>query len=152
MKSFTFELPSYVDLPPKKASMKPPTIKQLMSKKRKTKASSRVYLSLNSYYNRNHFDRTKIKRKLKLILKEQLKECPIFDKPVKIDFKIYSCSKTLKDKSNFFSVTTKLLYDYLTKDKKWIDDNDDYIKTETLHETEYKKSDNNIIAITITEI
>lgn len=82
----------------------------------------------------------------------QIKDCPVFDKPVKVEFKLIKNSKRRTDKSNFFSVLSKFLYDALVEEGKLSDDNDDFILTETLLPTEYEKSDYNIAIITFTEV
>lgn len=134
MKKFTFKTKTFVDLP------------------RKTKKDKRIHLNLNTYRNLHHTENNNVKKLYKEIMLEQIKECPKFDKPVKVEFQLIKSSKRRTDKSNFFSVISKFLYDALVEEGKLIDDNDDFILTETLLPTEYEKSDYNIAIITFIEV
>ena len=134
MKKFTFKTKTFVDLP------------------RKTKKDKRIHLNLNTYRNLHHTENNNVKKLYKQIMMEQIKECPKFDKPVKVEFKLIKSSRRRTDKSNFFSVISKFLYDALVEEGKLVDDNDDFILTETLLPTEYEKSDYNIAIITFIEV
>lgn len=132
MKTFTFELPSFIEIFNKKSTKK-------------------VYLNLNSYSNLNFRVKKKVKELLKIELEEQLESCPIFKNKVKIFFQVkktFVNKEKSSDKSNYFSVTSKILYDFLTQEEKWIDDNDNIISEEILLETEHIKSDHASCTIT----
>tara|TARA_R110002050_G_scaffold124575_4_gene243782 strand:+ start:1303 stop:1713 length:411 start_codon:yes stop_codon:yes gene_type:complete len=119
---------------------------------RKTKKDKTVYLNLNCYRNLSWSDNNNSKKLYKKIMQEQLDRCPTFSRPVTIKFKLIKNSKRKTDKHNFYSVIAKYLYDALTENGNWIDDNDDIIKTEIIEETEYKKGKENLVLITISEI
>lgn len=133
-KTFTFESRTFVDLP------------------RKTMKDKRISLNLNTAALKNFRVYGACKKLYKEIMMEQINNCPVFDKPVTVTFQIFKKTKGRADKSNFFSVISKFLYDAVAESGKLIDDNDNYIKTETLLPTEYKKSDHNLVIITFTEI
>lgn len=139
MKTFTFILPSFIELPRKKGKNK------------------KIYLSMNSFMNAHFLEQHQVKQLLKLEIQQQLIDCPNFENPVEITFKMiktYVKKEKLSDKSNFFAISSKRLYDFLTEEKKWKDDNDTFIKKEILLPTEHKKSNkaSNFITFTITEI
>jgi hypothetical protein len=107
--------------------------------------------SLKFHHNR----RDMIKTKLRHILRDQLDECPTFNNPVKIKFQMFKWSNHKSDKSNYYSVLNKIFYDMLQDEGIWEDDNDTFIKQETMMPT--KKDENitdrtNYAYITITEI
>lgn len=122
------------------------------SKSKETDNTRRAIVnSLKFHHNR----RVKIKTKLRHVLREQLDECPIFDKPVAIKFQMVKWSNHKSDKSNYYSVLNKIFYDMLQSEGIWEDDNDDFIKLETMMPT--KKDDSitdrtNYAYITISEI
>lgn len=119
--------------------------------KRKTKKNKKIYLNLNTYRNLKHFENNDSKKQYKKDMLEQIENCPVFDKPVEITFKLIKNSRRKTDKHNFYSVIAKYLFDALTESGKWIDDNDDFIKQEILLPTEYEKQEHNLVIITIKE-
>tara|TARA_R110000787_G_scaffold74087_5_gene164832 strand:+ start:1330 stop:1749 length:420 start_codon:yes stop_codon:yes gene_type:complete len=116
-------------------------------------------LNLNTYRNLHFNVNNNLKTKFKQYMQDQIEQCPEFDKPVSIRFKItkdYRKSPQIMDKSNVYSVVTKYLYDAITEAGKWEDDNDNFIKLEQIMPTNYrenKKGDlESFIKITITEL
>ena len=124
--------PLYIDLP------------------RKTKKDKRVYLNLNSYGNVNSFVNNEVKKAYLEMIREQV-EGKVIHTPVEIHYQVFKQSKRRLDKMNVIAVTSKYLLDALTNLKCWEDDNDDYVKTETILPTVLDR-DNPRVEITIVSI
>ena len=56
--------------------------------------------------------------------------------PVEITYKVYKARNNNLDKMNVVSITSKYLLDAITELGCWTDDNDDFVKTETIMPTE----------------
>lgn len=116
---------------------------------RKTK-SIKVLLNLNVYRNLHYRTSNDAKIVYKELFKDELNNKK-FKTPVEITYKVYKSSKKKLDKMNIISIVSKFLLDAITEYGCWIDDNDDYIKTETILPTEIDKI-NPRVEITIKEI
>ena len=66
---------------------------------------------------------------------EQLRGIQI-ETPVEITYQVFKPRNVTMDKMNVVSVTSKFLLDALTEYGVWIDDNDNYVKTEVILPTE----------------
>jgi len=102
---------------------------------RKTKKDKVVSLNLNVYRNLHH----RINNDAKIIYKEMLGEQLIGLKiktPVEIEYKVFKKTNRKMDKMNVISIVSKFLLDAITDYGCWEDDNDDYVKKETLLPTE----------------
>jgi Holliday junction resolvase RusA-like endonuclease len=117
---------------------------------RKTKANKKVYLNMNTYRNLHHRISNDAKILYKELLREQLQDLTI-KTPVEVTYKVFKKTNRKLDKMNVVSVVSKFLLDAITEYKCWIDDNDDYVKTETILPTELDKI-NPRVEITIKEI
>ena len=124
--------PLYIDLP------------------RKTKKDRRVYINMNSYRNLHYLVSNSVKREYKEALREQLEGITI-ETPADITYQVFKGSKRRLDKMNVIAVTSKFLLDAITEYGCWEDDNDDYVKTETLLPTEYDK-ENPRVEVIITSV
>ena len=124
--------PLYIDLP------------------RKTKKDRRVYINMNSYRNLHYLVSNSVKREYKEALREQLEGITI-ETPVDITYQVFKGSKRRLDKMNVIAVTSKFLLDAITEYGCWEDDNDDYVKTETLLPTKYDK-ENPRVEVIITSV
>ena len=124
--------PLYIDLP------------------RKTKKDRRVYINMNSYRNLHYLVSNSVKRGYKEALREQLEGITI-ETPADITYQVFKGSKRRLDKMNVIAVTSKFLLDAITEYGCWEDDNDDYVKTETLLPTEYDK-ENPRVEVIITSV
>jgi Holliday junction resolvase RusA-like endonuclease len=124
--------PLYVDLP------------------RKTMKAKRVHLNMNTYRNLHHISNSKAKKLYSQQMKSQLKGLKITT-PVEITYKVYKPTKRIMDKMNVVSVVSKYLLDSITDYKCWEDDNDNFVKKETILPTEHDK-DNPRVEIIIKEI
>ena len=102
---------------------------------RKTKADKKVFVNMNTYRNLHFQINNKVKVKYKELLREQLEGVKI-KTPVEITYKVYKARNRIIDKMNFVCVTSKYLLDAITEAGCWTDDNDDFIKTETIMPTE----------------
>ena len=122
--------PLYIDLP------------------RKTKKDKRVYLNLNSYGNVNSFVNNEVKKAYLEAIRGQV-EGKVIHTPVEIHYQVFKQSKRRLDKMNVVAVTSKYLLDALTNLKCWEDDNDDFIKTETILPTELDRTNPRVEIIII---
>ena len=102
---------------------------------RKTRASKRVSLNMNTYRNLHHRTSNDAKKAYTKLVSEQLINLEI-QTPVEITYKVYKGSNRRLDKMNVISVVSKFLLDAITEYGCWEDDNDIYVKTETILPTE----------------
>jgi len=110
---------------------------------RKTKKDRRVYINMNSYGNVNHFINNQVKIKFKNVIAEQLTGITILT-PVEIVYQVFKPSRRRLDKMNVIAVTSKYLLDAITEIGCWEDDNDDYVKKETILPTVYDKNNGRV--------
>lgn len=102
---------------------------------RKTKEDRKYLLNLNVYRNLQGHENNNVKKAFHEDIKDQL-EGVKFNNPVEVEFTLFKGSNRRTDKQNFSSVLSKFLYDSMSTCGCWEDDNDDWIKTETLHPTQ----------------
>ena len=102
---------------------------------RKTKPDKKIFVNMNTYRNLHFQINNKVKLKYKESVIEQLKGVTI-KTPVEITYKVYKARNNKLDKMNVVSVTSKYLLDAITELGCWTDDNDDFVKTETIMPTE----------------
>ena len=102
---------------------------------RKTRAAKRVSLNMNTYRNLHHRTSNDAKKTYTKLVGEQLIDLEI-QTPVEITYKVYKASNRRLDKMNVISVVSKFLLDAITEYGCWEDDNDIYVKTETILPTE----------------
>ena len=117
---------------------------------RKTVKDKRIALNMNTYRNLHHRISNDAKKAYSEALREQLKDLSI-QTPVEVTYKVYKGSKRRLDKMNVVSVVSKFLLDSITEYGCWEDDNDDYVKTETILPTELDR-ENPRVEIIIKEI
>ena len=110
----------------------------------------RVYLNMNAYGNTNSFTNDEVKKAYLEMIREQV-EGKVIHTPVEIHYQVFKQSKRRLDKMNVIAVTSKYLLDALTNLKCWEDDNDDFVKTETILPTVLDR-DNPRVEITIVSI
>jgi Holliday junction resolvase RusA-like endonuclease len=115
----------------------------------RTKAK-RVYLNMNAYGNTNTFTNNEVKKAYLEAIREQV-DGKVIVTPVEISYRVLKGSKRRLDKMNVVAVVSKYLLDALTTCGCWTDDNDDYVKKETILPTEIDK-DNPRVEIIITSI
>ncbi len=70
-----------------------------------------------------------------------------FDKPISVTWQMWKPRKNRTDKSNFFSVGSKFVYDALTELGVIVDDNDEWIKEELLLPMEHDKDNPRMVFI-----
>ncbi len=102
---------------------------------RKTRAAKRVSLNMNTYRNLHHRTSNDAKKAYTKLISEQLIGLDI-QTPVEITYKVYKASNRRLDKMNVISIVSKFLLDAITEYGCWEDDNDMYVKTETILPTE----------------
>ena len=117
---------------------------------RKTVKDKRIALNMNTYRNLHHRISNDAKKAYSEALREQLEGLSI-QTPVEVTYKVYKGSKRRLDKMNVVSVVSKFLLDSITEYGCWEDDNDDYVKKETIMTTELDR-DNPRVEIIIKEI
>ena len=117
---------------------------------RKTVKDKRIALNMNTYRNLHHRISNDAKKAYSEAIREQLKDLSI-KTPVEVTYKVYKASKRRLDKMNVISVVSKFLLDSITDYGCWEDDNDDYVKTETILPTELDR-ENPRVEIIIKEI
>ena len=117
---------------------------------RKTVKDKRIALNMNTYRNLHHRISNGAKKAYSEALREKLKDLSI-QTPVEVTYKVYKASKRRLDKMNVISVVSKFLLDSITDYGCWEDDNDDYVKTETILPTELDR-ENPRVEIIIKEI
>lgn len=122
---------------------------------RKTKDDKKISINLNTYRNLHHQENHQCKQIVKENVKKYLEHTGQIDtkftRPVTVTFKHCKPTKRKSDKSNVFTVATKYIYDALVELEILQDDNDDFIKVETLLETELDRENPRII-LTFTEV
>ena len=117
---------------------------------RKTVKDKRIALNMNTYRNLHHRISNDAKKAYSEALREQLEGLSI-QTPVEVTYKVYKGSKRRLDKMNVISVVSKFLLDSITEYGCWEDDNDDYVKKETIMPTELDR-ENPRVEIIIKEI
>ena len=117
---------------------------------RKTVKDKRIALNMNTYRNLHHRISNDAKKAYSEALREQLEGLSI-QTPVEVTYKVFKASKRRLDKMNVVSVVSKFLLDSITEYGCWEDDNDDYVKTETILPTELDR-ENPRVEINIKEI
>ena len=117
---------------------------------RKTVKDKRIALNMNTYRNLHHRISNDAKKAYSEALREQL-EGLFIQTPVEVTYKVYKGSKRRLDKMNVVSVVSKFLLDSITEYGCWEDDNDDYVKKETIMPTELDR-ENPRVEIIIKEI
>ena len=103
----------------------------------------RMYLNMNKYGNTNTFTNDETKKLYKKIMSKQLKGVTI-KTPCNIIYQVFRPTKTRLDKMNVIAVTSKYLLDAITELGCWEDDNDEFVKTETILPTEYDKGNGRV--------
>jgi Holliday junction resolvase RusA-like endonuclease len=117
---------------------------------RKTVKDKRIALNMNTYRNLHHRISNDAKKAYSEALREQLEGLSI-QTPVEVTYKVFKASKRRLDKMNVISVVSKFLLDSITEYGCWEDDNDHYVKTETILPTELDR-ENPRVEINIKEI
>lgn len=117
--------PLYIDLPRVRTSYK------------------RVYLNMNAYGNTNTFTNNEVKKAYLELIREQV-EGFVIQTPVNITYRVLKPSKRRLDKMNVVAVVSKYLLDALTEVGFWEDDNDDFVKEETIKPTVYDKGNGRV--------
>lgn len=110
---------------------------------RKTMKDKRYYINLNTYRNLHHRVNNNLKKMYLEAVRSQLEGLTI-ETPCNVTYKVVKPSKRTLDKMNVVSITSKYLMDAITKLGCWEDDNDDFIKTETILPTEYLKNEGSV--------
>ena len=108
----------------------------------------RVYLNMNAYGNTNTFTNNEVKKAYLEAIREQI-DGLVIQTPVNITYRVLKPTKRRLDKMNVIAVVSKYLLDALTEVGFWEDDNDDFVKRETIMPTVYNKG-NGMVEVIIT--
>lgn len=117
---------------------------------RKTKADKRIPVNLNWFRNAQHFEINQVKQLYKEFVKSQLEGLQL-DTPVNVTYQVFKPTRRRLDKMNVVSISSKFMLDAMSELGVWEDDNDDYVKTETLLPTVHDK-DNERVAFTFKSV
>lgn len=98
---------------------------------------------MNTYRNLHHSINGKLKKLYLEAVREQLEGIKI-ETPCEITYRVIKPTKRRLDKMNVISVTSKYLLDAITELNCWEDDNDDFVKKETILPTEYEKNNGRV--------
>lgn len=110
---------------------------------RKTKRDKKVSINLNTYRNLHFILNNNVKKKYKDIIRQQIGRVKL-ETPLEITYRVFKPTKRKLDKMNVVSITSKYLLDALVELKVIEDDNDDYIKKETILPTAYDKGNGRV--------
>lgn len=117
---------------------------------RRLKKDRKIALNLNIYRNLHHSVNGLAKKVYTEMMRDQLQNLNI-KTPVEITYQVFKPTKRILDKMNVVSVVSKFLLDAITSYGCWEDDNDNFVKTETILPTEIDRS-NPRVEIFIKEI
>jgi len=101
---------------------------------------------MNAYGNTNTFTNNEVKKAYLEAIREQI-EGLVIQTPVNITYRVLKPSKRRLDKMNVIAVVSKYLLDALTEVGFWEDDNDDFVKKETIMPTVYDKGNGRVEVI-----
>ena len=102
---------------------------------RKTMKDRRVALNLNIYRNLDYRMNNAVKIQYKKEINVQLKGKEL-ETPVEVTYQVFKKTLRRMDKMNVISIVSKYLLDAMTEAGVIEDDNDQFIKTETILPTE----------------
>ena len=94
---------------------------------RKTKEPKKYWLNLNYYRNWKFIVSNQVKHKFAEDIREQVKELPRYDKPIKIRYVIYFWNNRSWDISNVLCIVDKFFCDVLVEEWKIKDDSYQYV-------------------------
>lgn len=117
---------------------------------RKTKKDKQIPINLNWYRNAQHFESNQAKKQFLEDVRDQL-EGKRLQTPVTVCYQVFKPTRRRLDKMNVVAITSKFLLDALSELGVWVDDNDDYVKTEIILPTEHDK-DNARVEVTLKTI
>ena len=86
-----------------------------------------------------------VKENISKYLTETGQDDIVFTNPVDSTFKLYKKTRIRTDKANFSGGACKFIYDALVELSILVDDNDDWILTEQLLETEHDKENPRVV-------
>ena len=115
---------------------------------KKTKKNVNVWLNMNRFMNLHHIMKNNAKKVFFEVMRDQLEGIKI-DTPVNITYQLFSPDRRRRDKMNAIAVVSKFLLDAITHYDCWEDDNDDFVKTETILPTEYDKGNGRIEVVIV---
>lgn len=90
---------------------------------------------MNWYRNAHYLESAKIKKLLAAFIHDQIEGVEL-ETPCTVSYQVFKPTKRRLDKMNVIAVTSKFVLDALSEAGVWEDDNDDFVKTETILPTE----------------
>ena len=115
---------------------------------RKTKKNLNIWLNMNRFMNLHFLVKNNAKKVFFNVMRDQLEGVKI-DTPVNITYQLFSPDKRKRDKMNAIAVVSKFMLDAITHHGCWEDDNDEFVKIETLLPTEYDKGNGRIEVVIV---
>jgi Holliday junction resolvase RusA-like endonuclease len=111
---------------------------------RKTTKDKRIPINLNWFRNAQHFESNSAKKQYLELVRTQL-EGKQLETPVEVSYQVFKPTKRRLDKMNVASITSKFLLDAMSDLGVWEDDNDDFVKTETILPTVHDKGNERVV-------
>lgn len=111
---------------------------------RVTTKDKRIPININWYRNSDYREKNAVKKLYLEHMRKQL-EGVVLQTPVEVEYTVYKPTMRILDKMNVVSVTSKFLLDAMTELGVWPDDNDDYVKTETIHPTQLDRKNERVV-------
>ncbi len=105
---------------------------------RVTMKDKRIPININWYRNANHRVSSQVKKLYKEIVRSQLENKEL-QTPVEVTYQVIKPTRRRLDKMNVISITSKFLLDAMSELGVWEDDNDIFVKKETILPTIYEK-------------
>lgn len=103
------------------------------------KKSFSLNIVLNLHYQQYSQAKKGVVENIRRYLKESGQDHIKFNKPVTVSFTAFKKTKGRMDKSNFYGGGAKFIYDALVELGVLVDDNDTWISTEIINDTQYDK-------------
>ena len=110
---------------------------------RKTTKDKRIPINLNWYRNAQYFENNQVKKQYMETVKSQLEGLQL-QTPVEVTYQVFKPTRRRLDKINVASITSKFLLDAMSNLGVWEDDNDNFIKTETILPTIHDKGNERV--------
>lgn len=111
---------------------------------RKTTKDKRIPINLNWFRNAQHFESNQAKRIYLEVVRSQL-EGRQLETPVEVTYQVFKPTRRRLDKMNVASISSKFLLDAMSELGVWEDDNDDFVKTETILPTIHDKGNERVV-------
>ena len=103
----------------------------------------RVPINLNWYRNAHYLVSNKVKKLVAESISDQIEGIEL-ETPVTVTYRVYKPTRRRLDKMNVVAITSKFVLDALSEAGVWEDDNDNFVKTETILPTIHDKDNERV--------